>query len=161
MQICIIGLPNSGKSTIFNALTRGRTETGSHSHSGIAPVIGITKVPDNRLERLQELLKPGKVVPAEIKYVDIAGPTQAISKDKGIYGPYLNYLSNADALIQVVRAFENDKVPHLSGSVNPKRDLNDMDLELVFSDLTIIERRLERIEIGLKAMQEAAEELGL
>jgi GTP-binding protein YchF len=159
MQICIIGLPSSGKSTIFNALTRGRTEAVSHSHVGLAPVIGITKVPDPRLEILKSIYKPEKVIPAEIKYVDIAGLTQTKSGEKGIYGPYLNYLSNADALIQVVRAFENDKVPHLSGSINPKRDMEDMDLELVFSDLTIIDRRLERIETSLKGAKAQEKDL--
>jgi GTP-binding protein YchF len=159
MQICIIGLPSSGKSTIFNALTRGRTEAGSHSPSGLAPVIGITKVPDDRLEKLKSFLNPGKVVPAEIKYVDIAGLSQSTSSGKGIYGPFLNYLSSADALIQVVRAFENDQVPHISGSVNPKRDIDEMDLELVFSDLTIIDHRLERIEVSLKGAKAQEKDL--
>jgi ribosome-binding ATPase len=159
MQICIIGLPNSGKSTIFSALARGKTEAASHSTSGLAPIIGTTKVPDHRLENLSRLFNPDKIVPAEIKYVDIAGLTQTAGSSKGIYGPFLNYLSSADALIQVVRAFENDQVPHLSGSVNPKRDVDDMDLELVFSDLTIIDRRLERIETSLKGAKAQEKDL--
>jgi GTP-binding protein YchF len=159
MQICIIGLPNSGKSTIFNALSRGKTEAASHSTSGLAPIIGTTKVPDHRLEKLSHLFNPDKIVPAEIKYVDIAGVTQTTGSQKGIYGPFLNYLSSADALIQVVRAFENDQVPHLRGSVNPKRDIDDMDLELVFSDLTIIDRRLERIETSLKGAKAQEKDL--
>jgi GTP-binding protein YchF len=161
MQICIIGLPNSGKSTIFNALARGKTEAASHSTSGLAPLIGTTKVPDHRLEKLSQLFNPDKIVPAEIKYVDIAGVTQTAGSGKGIYGPFLNYLSSADALIQVVRSFENDQVPHLSGSVNPKRDIDDMDLELVFSDLTIIDRRLERIESSLKGAKAQEKDLQL
>ena len=159
MQICIIGLPNSGKSTIFTALTRGKTEAASHSTSGLAPIIGTTKVPDQRLENLKSFFNPDKIVPAEIKYVDIAGLSQIAGQGKGIYGPFLNYLSSADALIQVVRSFENDEVPHLSGSVNPKRDIDDMDLELVFSDLTIIDRRLERIETSLKGAKAQEKDL--
>lgn len=150
MQICIIGLPNSGKSTIFHALTMGRIETTAHISSALAPVIGTTKVPDDRLTTLEEIFKPARVIPTEIKYVDIAGTTQSTGKGKGIYGPYLNYLSNADALIQVIRTFENNNVPHLNGTIDASRDLANMDLELIFSDITIIDKRLTKLDIDLK-----------
>jgi len=150
LEISIIGLPKSGKTTVFNALTRGKAETSSYAPSGLAPNIRTAKVKDQRLQALEEIFEPQKITSAEVKYVDIAGTTRSTDKGAAISGQFLNYLSNAHALLHVVRAFEDDKVPHVEASINPKRDIATMDMELAFSDLAIIERRLSRIETSLK-----------
>lgn len=151
MEICIIGLPKTGKSTLFNALTRGKSEAVLLSSSHFAPNVGISKVPDRRIQTLSEIFKPKKVINAEIKYTDIAGIQKSSVKGEGIYGPFLNYLSSADAIIQVVRAFKDDNIAHIEGGIDPERDIVNMELELILSDLIIIERKLERFDTDLKA----------
>ncbi len=147
--IGIIGLPGSGRTTIFNALTKGNAATGSHSQR--EPHIGIAKVPDSRLTKLAEMFNPKKIVPAEIKYLDIGASIKGIGKDSSISGEYLTQLSNVDALINVVRSFVDDSIVHPSGSIDPARDINNMNMELNFSDLAIIERRMEKITNSLKS----------
>jgi ribosome-binding ATPase len=159
MEISIIGLPKSGKTTIFNALTRGNAETAAFAASNLIPNIGVSKVPEPRLKLLETIFKPNKVVHTEIKYVDIAHAAKSSAKGEGIYGPYLNYLSSSDALIQIVRAFENDMVPRADGGIDFKNDISNLDLELTFSDLAIIERRLSRLDESLKAAKPAEREL--
>ena len=150
MEISIIGLPKTGKTTAFNALTRGKAETGAYAPTALAPNMGVSKVPEPRLGVLDKVFQPKKIMPAEVKYVDIAGAAKGFGKGDGITGQFLNYLSNADALLQVVRVFEDENVPHIEGSIDPKRDMTTMDLELIFSDLAIIERRIKRLEDSLK-----------
>jgi len=150
LEVGIIGLPKSGKTTVFNALTRGKAETAAYAQATLTPNVGVSKVPEPRLHSLDKIFQPKKIVPAEVKYVDIAGAARFPGKGAGIGGQFLNLLSNADALLQVVRIFEDEKVPHVEGSIDPKRDMANMDLELVFSDLAMIERRLARIEESLK-----------
>jgi GTP-binding protein YchF len=159
LEICIIGLPKSGKTTIFNVLTKGKADTTTYATTALAPNIGVSKVPEPRLQILDKIFHPKKVIPAEVKYVDIVGIAKDFGKGEGISGQYLNYLSNADALIHVVRAFEDENVPHIEGSINPKRDTATMNLELVFSDLTIIERRLKRLEDSLKGAKQSERDL--
>lgn len=137
VDIGIIGLAKSGKTTIFNALTRGKADT-----EGLAPHIGIAKVPEPRLKMLADVIHPKRVIPAEVRYIDIG----ASVKD----GQWLTQLSNVDALINVVRAFTDESIPHIEGSVDVERDIATMNLELIFSDLTLLERRLERIKTSLK-----------
>ena len=149
MKVAVIGIPKSGKTTIFNALTRGKVEVTAYS-SILAPNTGVAKVPDSRLAVLEGIFQPKKTVPAEVSYTDIAGFIKGFGKE-GVGGELLNYLTTADALLQVVRAFEDNKVPHPEGSIEPKRDIASLDLELAISDLSIIERRLEKLETGLKA----------
>jgi hypothetical protein len=149
MRIAIIGLSKSGKTTIFNALTKGKTEVTAYS-STLTPNIGVAKVPDSRLAMLENMFHPKKTIPAEVSYVDIAGSPKAFSTGEEMGGELLNYLTTADALLQVVRAFEDEKIPHPEGSVDPKRDVATLDLELAFSDLVIIERRLNKLEASLK-----------
>ncbi len=158
MEICIIGLPQSGKTTLFNVLTKGKADAKTFTTAHLAPNIGTSKVPEPRLQILEKLFHPKKVTPAEVKYVDIAGITKDFGKGEGISGQFLNYLSNADALLHVVRAFESENVPHLQGDVNPKRDIATMNLELVFSDLSIIGRRLQKIEESLKGAKQSERE---
>ena len=150
MEICIIGLPKSGKTTIFNAVTKGKADTTTYGKTSLAPNLGASKVPEPRLQALDRIFHPKKITPAEVKYVDIAGVTKDFGKGEGISGQFLNYLSNADALLHVVRAFKDENVPHIDSTINPKRDIATMNLELVFSDLTIIGRRIGRIEDSLK-----------
>jgi len=156
VRIAIIGMPNSGKTTIFNALTRGKAEVAAYSPT-LAPNIGVAKVPDARLLVLEGIFQPKKTVPAEVSYIDIAGPIKGFGRE-GAEGELLNYLTTADALLQVVRAFEDDKIPHLEGSVDPKRDMASLDLELAISDLAIMERRLAKLEINLKGAKAAERE---
>ncbi|HJX69751.1 MAG TPA: redox-regulated ATPase YchF [Dehalococcoidia bacterium] len=145
MEIGIIGLPKSGKTTIFNSLTKGQAETDAYTPTALEPNLGVAKVPDRRLWELEAIFKPKRTIPAEVKYVNAAIP-----KGKGLSGELLAYLSQVDALIHVVRAFSDERVPHSEGSLDPRRDMAIMNLELAFSDLAILERRLKRIEDSLK-----------
>ncbi len=153
-NIGIIGLAKSGRTTIFNALTRGKADTGSYTQEGLAPHVGVTKVPEPRLKTLADMLHPRRVVPAEVTYIDIGASVKDLAKGKTVSGQLLTQLSNADALISVVRAFTDESIPHIEGSLDVERDIATMNLELVFSDLAIIERRLERIEISLKGAKQ-------
>jgi GTP-binding protein YchF len=155
MDLGIIGLPQSGKTTVFNALTRGHADTAAR---GSEPNVGVVKVPDPRLDRLAELFHPKKVTPAEVTYIDIAAAPSGFGKGQGISGPFLNALARTDALIHVVRMFENPAVAHVEGSIDPDRDIASMDLELAFSDLGILERRVERITNSLKAARQQERE---
>jgi len=150
VNIGIIGLTQSGKTTIFNALTGGKADTVSHAPEGLRPHIGVAKIPEPRLQSLAEMLQPKKVVPVEVSYIDIGASVKSLTTDKGVGGELLNQLSQVDALINVVRTFADDSIPHSEGSLDVKRDMAAMDLELAFSDLAIIERRLERINNSLK-----------
>jgi hypothetical protein len=147
--IGIIGLAESGRTTIFNALTRGKADTASQAQK--APHVGTAKVPDSRLNILVGMFQPRKVVPAEVKYLDIGASVKSLAADKSISGEYLSQLSNVDALINVTRAFADESIPHIEGSVDVPRDMATMELELAYSDLAIIERRLGRIETSLKS----------
>jgi ribosome-binding ATPase len=156
MKVAIIGMPKSGKTTIFNALTRGRAEVAAYSPT-LAPNTGVAKVPDARLPVLEGIFQPKKTVPAEVSYTDIAGSIKGFGRE-GMGGEFLNYLTTADALLQVVRVFEDEQVPHPEGSVDPARDIASLDLELAVSDLAIIERRLDKLETSLKGARAAERE---
>ncbi len=149
MEIGIIGLPKSGKTTVFNALTKGKAEIGAYT-SG-EPNIGVVKVPDPRLNGLEEIFHPIKKTPAEVRYVDIGIPPKGLGKTEGLGGQFFAHMSKADAFLHVVRTFEDDRVPHIEGSVDPARDTDILNMELTFSDLSILERRLQKIEPSLKA----------
>jgi len=150
VDIGIIGLAQSGKTTIFNALTRGKADT-----LRAAPNIGVSKIPEPRLKTLADMLHPKRVVQAEAKYIDIGASVKGMAKDLAISGDLLNQLSQADALINVVRAFADESIPHLEGSVDAERDIATINLELAFSDLAILEKRLNKLEISLKAAKPA------
>jgi GTP-binding protein YchF len=150
LEICIIGLHKSGKTTVFNALTKGKSQTAAYAPSALEPNMGIAKIKEPRLQALERIFQPKKTTPAEIKYVDIAFTTKGTGKSSSISGQFLNYLGNANALLHVVRAFQDENIPHIEGSIDPNRDVATMDLELVLSDLIIIERRFERLETSLK-----------
>ena len=150
MEVSIIGLPKSGKTTIFNALTRGKANTEAYASSSLTPNIGVAKVPEPRLKVRAHIFTPKKITPAEIKYVDIGGSPKSFGKDEVIRGQYLNYLSTADSLLHIVRAFDEESVSYNENDINPKRDLASLDLELIISDISIINKRLDRIESALK-----------
>ncbi len=148
MKIAIVGMPGSGKTTVFNALTGGRVEVAGRSPA-LASRTGVAKVPDPRLAVLQDIFQPKKVVPAEVTYIDIAGSPKSLGSE-AIGGELLNHLITADALLQVVRTFADEAIPHPEGSIDPQRDMLGLDLELAVSDLAIMERRLGKLETGLK-----------
>ena len=149
MEIGIIGLPKSGKTTVFNALTKGKADIGAYT-SG-EPNIGVVKVPDPRLDGLDEIFHPKKKIAAEVRYVDVGVPPKGLGKTEGLGGQFFVHMSQADALLHVVRTFEDDSVPHIEGSVDPARDADILNMELYFSDLSILEKRLQKIEPSLKA----------
>ncbi len=159
MEISIIGLPGSGKTTVFNALTKCTAETKLHSSGGLTTNPAIAKVPDERVTKLSSIFHPKKTTPAEIKYVDIGGLGKGFGKEQGISGQFLNILSTADAILQVVRAFEDENIPHVEGKIDPLRDIETMDMELIFSDLIIVEKRLGRLESSLKGGKGAERDL--
>lgn len=164
MRIAIIGLPNSTKTTIFNALTRGHKETTAYSSGKFEVHTGVVAVPDARVDRLAAMFKPRKTAYAQVTYADISGLDKGVGRG-GLSGPLLNALSESDALLHVVRAFEDPGVPHSEGSVSPRRDMEIVDLELLLSDLGIVEKRSERLqhdmERGANKSNRAAQEVEL
>ncbi len=150
MDLSIIGFQRSGKTTVFNAVTKGHAETGSYG-AGVQPNIGVVKVPDRRLDDLAKLFNPKKITHADIRYVDFPG--SAFGEGHGPPPQFLAQLARCDALIHVVRAFTDETVPHPRGSVDAARDASAMELELAFADATFIEKRLDRIEAAMRAVR--------
>ncbi len=149
MQIGIIGLPLSGKTTIFNALTRGHADVANFASGKLQVHTASVAVPDPRVDVLTLMFHPRKTIYAQVIYNDIAGLARGIGEKGGMDGNLLNQIVQNDALVHVVRGFENDNVPHLEGSVNPARDLEMLDTELILSDLGVVERRIERLKTSL------------
>ncbi len=150
VNIGIIGLAASGRTTLFNALVKGKVDTKSYTQEVPAPHIGVAKVPEPRLMTLSDTLHPRRIVPTEVTYIDIDASVKGLVKDKSLGGQFLAQLSNVDTLINVIRTFADESVPHPEGSLDIERDITTMNLELAFSDLAILERRLERIDTSLK-----------
>jgi len=155
LSIGIIGLPQSGKTTIFDGLTRGKSDSASQGKKGPSSHVGVTSVPEPRLDTLANMLLPKKVIYNEAKYVDVGATVKSLVDEKGIGGQLLNQLSAVDALIVVIRSFEDDSIPHVEGNLDVDRDITAMNMELIFSDLAIIERRLKKIETSLKGAKQA------
>jgi len=149
MHIAIIGLPNSTKTTIFNALTRGHLDTAAFSSGQFEVHSAVVDVPDPRVDRLSAMFMPRKTTYAKVTYADIAGLAKGVSEG-GLSGPLLNTISQSDALLHVVRAFVDPRVPHIEGSVDPRRDVAIVDDELLLLDLLITERRIERLQAQLR-----------
>ena len=149
MQIAIIGLPNSTKTTIFNALTRANLETTAFTSGQFEVHTATVDVPDDRVDRLSAMFKPRKTIYAKVTYADIAGLAKGVGAG-GLAGQLLNTLSQSDALLHVVRAFDDPDVPHSEGSIDPCRDVAIIDDELLLSDQIIVERRIERLDAGIK-----------
>ena len=144
MRLGIVGLPNVGKSTLFNSLTKAGAESANYPFCTIDPNIGVVAVPDPRLKQLAALYDSAKITPATIEFVDIAGLVKGASKGEGLGNQFLSNIREVDAIIHVVRCFEDGNVVHVDGSVDPLRDIETIDLELIFSDLEIIERRIAK-----------------
>jgi ribosome-binding ATPase len=150
MKLGIIGLPGAGKTTIFNALTRGDAPTGRNMGGRFDVLTAVVPVPDRRVDRLAELFSPRKVTYAQVVYTDIAGLQKGMGENGGLAGPLLNHLAGLDGLVHVVRAFEDERLPHPDGTVDPLRDLAALDTELLLNDLVIVEGKLERLAEGLR-----------
>ncbi|NLO09210.1 MAG: redox-regulated ATPase YchF [Clostridiales bacterium] len=161
MKLGIVGLPNVGKSTLFNSLTKAGAESANYPFCTIDPNIGIVTVPDERLKVLGNLYHSERVVPAIIEFVDIAGLVKGASKGEGLGNQFLSNIREVDAIVHVVRCFEDTNIIHVEGSIDPKRDIETINLELIFSDLEILERRISKTAKGAKNDKEQAKELVL
>jgi GTP-binding protein YchF len=150
VAIGIIGLPLTGKTSIFNAVTRGHAATAGFRTAGAQPNMGVAKVPDRRLGALAEISHPKRIIPAEVEYIDIPA-ADGTGKSKGIGGEYLNMLQRCEALLMVCRSFENPSVPHVEETIDPYRDAANLELELMFSDMAILERREQRLTAQLRS----------
>ena len=161
MKLGIVGLPNVGKSTLFNSLTKAGAESANYPLCTIDPNVGVVAVPDERLKLLGDLYHSKKVTPAVIEFVDIAGLVKGASKGEGLGNQFLSNIREVDAIVHVVRCFEDSNVVHVDGSVNPLRDIETINLELIFSDLEILERRIAKVAKGARMDKEQAKELAM
>jgi len=156
MKLGIVGMPNVGKTTLFNVLTGAGAQSAKHAFSTLERNVGVAHVPDPRLQALAELYHPKKVTPATIDFVDIAGLVRGSSHGEGLGNKFLAYIREVDAILHVVRCFEDEDVLHVDGDIDPARDIETIDLELIFSDMELLERRIERLSKALKVGGKAA-----
>ncbi|MBC7237030.1 MAG: redox-regulated ATPase YchF [Chloroflexi bacterium] len=150
LQLGLVGLPNVGKSTLFNALTRAGAAVASYPFTTISPNVGVVPVPDNRLRRIAEIIRPERVVPATLRVVDIAGLVKGASRGEGLGNQFLAHIRDVDAIAMVVRCFQDINVPHVTSELNPLEDIETVELELILADLQVLERRLERVRSQAK-----------
>ncbi len=161
MKLGIVGLPNVGKSTLFNAITKAGAESANYPFCTIEPNVGMVAVPDERLDKLVEMEHPKKVTPTVIEFVDIAGLVRGASRGEGVGNKFLAHIREVDAIVQVVRCFEDDNITHVDESIDPIRDIETINLELIFSDLESLERRMDRTRKLLKGDKKYQFELDL
>ena len=159
MELGVVGLPNVGKSTLFNAITKVGADVANYPFCTIEPNVGIVPVPDERLTVLGKMYNTQKITPAVLKFVDIAGLVKGASRGEGLGNKFLGSIRECDAIVHVVRCFDNANITHVDGSVNPKRDIEVINLELILADLETVNKRLEKVEKAVKTgAKEATEE---
>ena len=161
MKLGIVGLPNVGKSTLFNSITKAGAECANYPFCTIEPNVGVVPVPDERLDMLTKMYHPQKTTHAVIEFVDIAGLVKGASKGEGLGNKFLSHIRETDAIVEVVRCFEDGNVVHVDGSVDPIRDIETINLELIFADIETVNKRLDKAKKNLKADKKYQEEIDL